>query len=556
MLTRKKFLAVFLAVLLVATMISGCVAQSSKSGNDTAKTQEQKGGSDTTSSQEPKKKVGTFPIVDEPITLKIMARYRVGMGPFEEMITWQKYEELTNIKIEWIMVENSNYTERRNLALATGDLPDAFLKCGFTPLELLKYGKEGTFIRLNDLIDEYSPNFRDIINDEVNYPGVRQAITMADGNIYSYIYIMHKDFDALRYGKFFMNRKWLNALGKNMPVTLDEFYDVLKAFKEQDPNGNGKADEIPYYPLSSLEAVSLLRGAYGLNNRGFRNSYVDVDESTGKLRFIPTDPRYKEILQYVYKLYNEGLLDQEMFTASLADLLAKGTEDRIGAFMAAGTTYVGPEHENDFEGLEHALKGPYGDQLWPYTNIQAYSTGSFVITSKNKYPEETAQWVDYFYSEDGMKLYFLGEEGVTYRQTANGEYEYTELITNNPEGLDYNHALNKYVPFAVGDNPALLSPKYFKGNETLPIPSEAARRMKPYGLKEVWPSFNYTEDENDRIVALSNDISQYVTEKSTEFITGKIPFSEWDNYVSTLQKMGLDEYMKIQEAAYQRYLKN
>src|SRR5690606_27023078 len=119
----------------------------------------------------------------------------------------------------------------------------------------------------------------------------------------------------------------------------------------------------------------------------------------------------------------------------------------------------------------------------------------------------------------------------------------------NPDGLDFNTALYLHVPFAVGDNPALLSPKYFKGNETLPIPSEAARRMKPYGLKDVWPAFNYTPEENERIVALSNDISQYVTEKTTEFVSGRIPFSEWDNYVSTLKKMGLDEFMKIQEAA-------
>ena len=331
------------------------------------------------------------------------------------------------------------------------------------------------------------------------------------------------------------------------------FCDVLKAFREEDPNGNGKKDEIPWYPLNLNSAIGILKGAWGLNNRGFKSDLVDFDEEEKKLRFIPTDPSYKELLEYVHKLYTEELINQEVFTASLADLLAKGTEDSIGAFSAAGNTFVGDEHQDDFEGLEHAFKGPHGDQLWPSTNLQAYTIGSFVITSKNKYPEETMKWVDYFYTREGQKLYYLGKEGLTYTENEQGDPEFLEVITKNPDGLQLNDALAQYVPYAVGDNPALLSPKYFQGVETLPIPTEAAKRMKPYGLKEVWPAFNYTEDENDKMVALSNDIGQYVTEKSADFVTGKAPFSDWDSYVQTIEKMGLDQYMEIQEEAFKRY---
>lgn len=497
-----------------------------------------------------------FPIVDEPITLTIMARYRTGMADFKDMLTWQEYEKLSNVKVEWIMVENQGYSEKRNLALATGDLPDAFLKGNFGELDLLKYGQQGTFIPLNDLIENHAPNLKRILEDERDYPGVREAYTMADGNIYSIGYIMHKDLDPVRYSpKLFMNRKWLDALGKDMPTTTDEFYDVLKSFKLGDPNKNGSEDEIPLW--SSNIPLSILKGAWGLNNRGLRVANVDMDPAEeGKLRFVPIDPKYKDMLEYINKLYSEDLIDEEMFATDLADLLSKGEQNLIGAFALAGNTYVGSEHEDDFEGLEVALKGPHGDQLWAATQPAILSKGSFVITNANEYPEETMRWIDYFYSEEGMKLYFLGKEGVTYRETEDGECEFLDVIINNPEGLDFQDALNKYVPFAIGDNPALLSPKYFQGAEMQPIPAEAASRMKPYGVQEPWPTFNFTLEENDKMVALANDIHSYVSEKTAEFVTGQAQFSEWDEYVNTLEKMGLQEYMDIYQAAYERTFEN
>lgn len=558
MLRSKRMISVFLAAIMIAALITGCGVDRSQDEVDNpavtnAPTNKQKGNDDKNGSTDTPVETGGMPIVKEPITLKIMARYRQGMADFKDMTTWKEYEKLSNIKIDWIMVEATNIVERRNLALATGDIPDAFLKCDFTPLDLLKYGKEGTFIDLNDLLDANAPNYKGIIDDEENYPGVKKSIAMADGNIYSFIYILHKDFESLKYNKFFMNRKWLDAVGKDMPVTTDEFYDVLKAFKEEDPNQNGQEDELPWYPDSIGSAVATLKGAWGLQNKGFKSGLIDFNETEEKLRFIPTDPNYKELLEYVNKLYTEKLIDQEVFTATLSDLLAKGNRDMIGSFSAAGNTFVGDEHKEDFEGLEHALKGPHGDQLWSQTNHQAFSTGSFVITSANKYPEETMRWIDYFYTEDGMKLYFLGKEGVTYTESEDGELEFMDNITNNPDGLQFNDALFQHVPYAVGDNPALLAPKYFQGVETQPIPTEAALRMKPYGLTEIWSGFNYLPEENDVMIALNNDIGQYVTEKAADFITGKMSFSDWDVYVKNLEKMGLDEYMEIQETAYKRY---
>jgi putative aldouronate transport system substrate-binding protein len=89
--------------------------------------------------------------------------------------------------------------------------------------------------------------------------------------------------------------------------------------------------------------------------------------------------------------------------------------------------------------------------------------------------------------------------------------------------------------------------------EGLPEVIKAAQNMQPFLPKEVWPVFLLSKEENDRMIALGNDIHTYVNEMQTQFITGKAPFTKWDEYVATIKKMGLDEYMKINKAAYDRY---
>ncbi|HOJ12100.1 MAG TPA: extracellular solute-binding protein, partial [Clostridiales bacterium] len=380
MIKAKRIICIIISVLIVVGLFVGCTTGTGKKdNNDVGKTSSKSNESDNKSTSEDLPTTG-FPIVETPITLKIMARYRTGMADFKDMITWQEYEKLTNIKIDWIMIERASAGEKRNLALATGDLPDAFLKCNFSNSDLIKYGAEGTFIPLNDLIDKYAPNYQKAINDEVNFPDAKRAVTRLDSNIYSFIYLIHNDSVAVKVGpNMYINKKWMDAVGKGMPTTTDEFYDVLKAFKTGDPNGNGQADEIPWY-VTGVSGLDPLNGAWGLQNRGTRVGYIDFDENLKKVRFYPADPKYKEMLQFANKLYNEKLIDEEMFTANLADLLAKGSKNMIGAFVAAGNQYVGPEHENDFVGLDYALKGPHGDQNWN-ANPSALTTGSFVITN-------------------------------------------------------------------------------------------------------------------------------------------------------------------------------
>ncbi len=174
------------------------------------------------------------------------------------------------------------------------------------------------------------------------------------------------------------------------------------------------------------------------------------------------------------------------------------------------------------------------------------------MTKANKHPEATMRWVDYFYSEEGAKLFFLGVEGVTF-QVVDGVYDYLDSIKNDPNSSSLDQAVGKYVCYAGGANPTIITEKYFKGAEMTPKSVEVTMALTEYMPEEVWPEFKFTKEENDRMFALRSDIESYVVEMRDQFIAGKISFEQWDEYISRLNQMDLNEYMGIIQTSYDRY---
>lgn len=487
-----------------------------------------------------------FPIAGETVTLHIAVQ-QTGVQPDYSMIQmFQKYEEMTNVHIEWDMIPSEFLAERRNIIIASNELPDAFMRCNFPATDIENYAMQGLFVRLDDYLDSYMPNFKAVLAE---HPDVDSGIRMSDGGIYSLPYVVSALSPSIG-SKLFFNQTAMQATGQQMPTTTDELYEVLKALAGYDLNGNGKADEIPL--SGSIDTVvNLLKGTWGLGTRGSVHSYVDMGPD-GKVRFIPTTDAYKEVLQFVGKLYNEKLLDTDTFTLDFIKLGAKGEEGRVLSFVAINHSFMGQTYQNDYAGIPTALKGPYGDQL--VSNGSSLSAiGAFVVTNQNEHVEETLRWVDYFYSPEGRQMFFMGEEGVSFEVTEDGTYQYLPIITSNPNGLSYEQALSLYVPWAGGCNPSVADDKYFKGAAMLPISQTAATALAPYVCERVWPQFTFSDSDNMIMSTLSVDIETYVKEMRAQFITGKKSFDEWDSYVKEFEKIGLSEYMDIYARTAVRY---
>ncbi|WP_165972133.1 extracellular solute-binding protein [Paenibacillus piri] len=491
-----------------------------------------------------------FPIVKEPITIQMMGAKHPLHAEWNDMLIFKEYGKMTNVKVVFEATPEAGYKEKRNVRLASGDYPEAFYRAMLTPADEVNYGSQGILIPLNDLIDKYAPNFKAILE---KHPDVKKSIIAPDGNIYSLPQLNEQVAPRIS-RKLWINKKWLDKLGLPVPTTVDEYYKTLKAFKENDMNGNGKNDEIPWTGDKSFDLIPGLRGSWGLGTTGYRkNVYVDED-ANGKLRFFATDPKYKEMLQYLAVLFKEGLMDREVFAQEVPQFNAKLTQGLVGSFHASNVNQAGSALMNDYVPVP-ALKGPHGDHMYTYVVPFTQNQGAFAITNKNKHPEATMRWIDYFYSEEGSKFLRMGVEGITYEKLPNGDIEYKDDIRNNPK-LSLDQAAGQFSTWPGGNVPQMVLQKFDKTGNTFPSSLEAAKLLGPDTPEKIWPSFLFTKEEQDKLNSLESDIVTFVEEQQLKFITGAQSFDAWDQYVNSINKMGVKDLLNIYGAAIERYKKN
>lgn len=490
-----------------------------------------------------------MPIVKENIEVDGLAAKFFASQDWDKLMLWQEYEKLSNIHINWQTVQVEALAEKKNLLLAAGDYPEIFFASAFTKTDLIKYGEQGVFLALNDYIDQYAPNFKAILE---KYPSVKQGVTMADGKIYGFPTFYDPEFESLTIGMPWINQVWLDKLGLKSPETTDELYEVLKAFKEQDPNGNGKQDEQGWgtgYGIKYL--MDSLKGSFGLNKQGTMNPNLDFKEGTEEFRFVPTTDEYKELLQYVNKLYSEGLINKDVFTVEPQVFAAEASKGNFGMISD-----IDPKELLKLDGYVGAqvLEGPNGDRQYTAMSNGLGNLGMFVITDKAENPEAMVRWIDHLYGDEGAKMFFMGFEGVTYEEDAEGNFKYLETITNNPDGKNMDQAISDYLTWPGGYYPGIVTQKFFQGAEAKENSVKNAEQVIPYTLndEDIIPGLNFTVAESEQVSAITTDINTYIDESTAGFITGKTSFDKWDDYKKTIEKMGIKDYMEIAQEAYDR----
>lgn len=484
-----------------------------------------------------------FPIVDDDITLKmftVKSNQSIKVD-WNDLLVWNEYEEMTNINLDWIeQVSGDTLEEKRNLALSGGNMPDVFFAAQFPNSDILKHGEQGVFLRLNDLIDDYAPNLKKLMEED---PNIEKGLTFPDGNIYSLPDISDNDFLSIQLGaRPWIDEEWLDQLGMGPPETTDEFYEFLIAVKESDDS------MVPYSGVNMDNFIDWIKGAFGLNNVG--GGQVDLDPDGDDLRFIATSEEYREMLEYIHTLYDEKLIEQNIFSIEWDQFMANAGDGKYAAtmFYDPKTTFGGKGE--DFISLS-ALEGPNGDKM--YTGVQPplSNIAQFIITDQNPNPAATMRWIDYFYSEEGAKLMYMGVEGESYVEK-DGELKYVDDIEN---ANNREQAIAEHVPWLGVGPPGLVTADVFDGSETSDESLESADKIRPYIPEEIWGGFTYTNEENKFMNATGSDIEKYVEEMRDKFISGdeKLSDDNWNKYLDSIEDMGLEEYMDIQEEAYERY---
>ena len=516
----KKILSSTMVLVLVISVLSGC---GGSENNTTASTQEDKEVVQVT----PEIK---FPL-DNPVTMSMFAITNVEELPDNK--GFQKMEQMTNIKWDVQSTLGSDINEKRNLLFASNKYPDVFYKSGFSQNDVDKYGKQGSLIPLEDLIEDYAPNLVALMEKN---PEIKNIITSPDGHIYAF-----PEIDKpMPYGPYlFINKEWIENVGMNEPTNLDELYELYKAFKTQDPNKNGENDEIPLtFFAADLWNPFFLLPYFGVPVDYATNCYVSEDE----ILFAPTSEAYKEEIKYLTKLYDESLLDPNAFIQTIAQQQAKGQSGEIfGSFNDAGAFLTTGRGED----LSYPMLTPFEKESYP-VNINV-SPGTFVITDACETPELAVKWADYFYSEEGAILCWMGTEGESYKMNEDGTWNWIV-----GEGEDISSVRQKNALQGAALHTGLQPDLFFKTtDENEGFLNDEKARLLEY-CAQPFPKLKYSTEDQKLVSTVTADILPYIQEYTAKCVTGTFSVDEsWEEYLTTLNNMGLEDLMSIYQKAYE-----
>lgn len=533
--------------------LAGCTGSQSPKGSDEAPN----AGTEPIALSEP----GTYPLVQEKTTLKVMVRGNPLVENFETNDFTKWYEEKTNVHIEWEVVPEQSIQEKLNLVLASEDYPDVIMGLNISPAQQMIYGSQGAFLPLNDLIEKQGTNTKKIFQDN---PEIESAITALDGNIYA-LPEVNECYHCSMSQKMWIYEPWLKKLNLKMPETTDELYEVLKAFKEQDPNGNGLQDEIPLSISpkswsSSIDAFLLNSFIY---NPVYGSSYKHIFIKDDKLDVAFNKPEWREGLRYMNKLYAEGLLAPESFTQDDNQLIQIG-ENPDTVLLGASTG----GHQGIFtqllgesgRWLEYKtvppLKGPNGVR-YAALDSTGMNPGAFVITKKAKHPELALRWADGLYEREHTLRSVYGRPDQEWREAKDGEVG----INGEPAVWSELKSYGTVQNIAwIQTGPSLRTNDFrlsavAKGDDDLEVVlyNETKNKYEPHKPTDVStvPPLFLTNEQASEVADLSKTINDYVDEMMARFVIGDADLDkDWDGYVQQLEAMNVARYLEIYQEAY------
>lgn len=524
----KKAIAFFLVAALCLITFTGC----NKGGNSSGKIDlEAKYGSE-------------YPIKAEDTTLTfwrpMTANISVSATNYGELPVAKELEKRTGIKVEYINPSTATYIEKFNLMIASGELPD-MIHYDWTsyPGGPQAAIDDGVIIALNDVIDAYTPNFKSLME---KYPDVDRYAKTDAGDYFAFGVIAADDMLKTTAGPI-IRLDWLEELGLDKPETIDDWYNVLKAFKEK------KNASAPLTMIINGVYSGAFIGAYGIN--------YDFYHENGEIKYGPAEPEYKEFLTTMKKWYDEGLLDQNFSTVDSATINAQMLNGTSGATWGAlgGGIGVLTNAATDPKALYTGVQNPtlkkgetpkFSQMADPYMPWVA-------ISSKCKNVELAAKYLDYGYSEEGKTFFNFGTEGVSY-EMVDGKPKYTELITKNPDGLSMSQALTKY---SHGGQAGFFEQDlgYLEQYAGLPQQQSAWKEwLKTDAAKYTVPSVSIPAEDINEFSTLRTDIDAYRDEMYIKFITGTESLDNFDAYLKNLKKIGIDRLLEIEQKAYDSFM--
>ena len=484
---------------------------------------------------------GIFPVQPE---ISMVAGHTWAYDP-EDNPWVQSWRAPTGVNLEWVLMDS---TEKMSIVFASDDYPDMMF--GVTGLHknlIAQLLQEGVVTDLRQHLGKgYTPNLDRIFAEKpealaymMNPQGQMQALAR--------FHFLESNYLEQNY---MINRRWLDALGLDAPTTTGELRDVLIAFRDGDPNGNGKADEIPFAFVVNDGFAQHLRSMYGIWGMPTKNGIAIRD---GQAYFAPITQGYRDLITYMADLYSEGLIDPESFTMNSNDFNAKVDDPsgNIYGFVVArrGFTPVNDATANrgEFESIPPLRAPGYEPEMWVHPGRLAIKNVWFMAAA-NPHPRHTMAFVDRFYTlENSVQAQFgFAPEGIAQE---NGVWV--------PQPIDPERRAQIAT---AGTFPSIFREEDFGPNLAMDTATQFLfdqyyEHYVRFKAKEQWVRAEFASDEQTEVNTLRTDIEKLWKTNQARWITGAGDIDrEWDDYVQQMKNMGIDRYVELHHAAHSRFL--
>lgn len=490
----------------------------------------------------------------------------------ENMWMWDEIEAATGVSVNWVSLDEAVWGQQVSLALATNDLPDMFWHAIGTDT-INQYLGQDIFLPTEDLIAEYMPNLSAIL---ASYPDYAALSTYSDGHMYGFPYIEALDAGTLFPGPFYINKTWLEKVNMEVPTTVDEFVEVLRAFKAAgDLNGNGLDDEVPYAvnftgagdSFSSQNTLFYFLGCFGeAGSYGQNYPYTKIKDD--QVFFVANTEAYKETLKLFNTLYTEGLLDLEGFNSGDVTHHVNSTEATAGA-LGIWNIYAYSNYD-EYVAIPR-LEGANGKGGFGLNRSELNSLSVGTITTACKNPELLCQLIDVCYDPvvscfvNWGPAFMLTDEGQLGTQMIVDEEKTTLTQSATKEvrvGTKYDEIDGGYYRWSMtpGPGPCAIMSEYYGNLFTWSTATnwnlvDQVTNGKYEILDEYTATPPYVLAEDDSLTysmiqpAVANIVSAYMV---SSVMDGNVD-ETWDAYLSDLEAAGLNDMMTALNNSYAVY---
>lgn len=553
---RTRPLALLMAAAILGSTLTAC-GGGSDSGTNGSDSAVEGLAEDMALTDAPAEEI-TLPISTDGLELSFFAMpepvITSKMKGYSEMTVHQTAEELTGVHINWREESYTDPKQKMNLMFSTGDTEDivwdAWKHASGGPKKLLD---EGLIVSLNPYIEKYAPNLKKLLQET---PGLLEQISTDDGRIFMFPTIRLDPITRANSG-FAIRKDWLDRAGLPVPETIDEWYTMLKTFQDMDMNGNGLKDEcfVSMGFEKTSQSMDNFAVAYGLV--AGTNLYV----KDGQVKYGAYEPEFKDFVAEMAKWYSEGLLDPEFSTQDSKQFDSKMVNDMGGAYYGSLSGNMGKFITARSDDSEYDLvpapmpKAPDGKV---HTGISGY--GQMVphgasICSTNENIVETVKWLDWHYSEEGTALYNWGIEGQSY-EVVDGKNQFTDLITNNPDGLSKDEADARYAGGVLTQMPIVEDPEVFLALKSLPQQKAASQLWCQADTSWLLSPLYFDSETTTENANIMSEIKTYVAEQFNKYVMGIESMDTFDQFQQQLKNMGIETVLANYQASYDAVYKN